>query len=333
MNRVNLLIKLILVIGFFVEVISAAEIELSGFCDLQYVSGKELPSEIDGFQYGQFEFNATAPVNRWITLQGALALNQPQGKFEPRLGYVDLNFLDIGAYKRLPSKRSLIKKWGMWIGQFDVPFGIDYKVSSSIDRALVHAPLVNERTIDSWNSIGTALYLSGSEWNVLLFGVNGFTDAVAAGGRIGAKLDYDVEVGFSYSRDQQSGSDPPPEIFGVDLQWHSAYFSGKGEIVRSRGIRNGGPETNGASPQLGFYFQGIYDVWLFHRHPFYLVGRVGTWTPENRLVIGGGDIGLQENRITAGIGVPLGFQSELRLEYMVTRKNENILTFQLAVGF
>mgnify|MGYP006295099905 CR=1 FL=1 len=309
------------------------DIEFSGFVDVQYAKSQSISEEYDQFQYGQFELDVSAPVNRWMTAEGAIALNPHEEKFEPGAGFFDINLLANRSPSQFSGKKPFLHTAGLWIGQFDVPFGIDYEVIPSVNRSLVHSPLINEQTIDCWNSVGMTFHASGSMWNIKMFGVNGFGDAVSLGGRVGLKLDRETEVGFSYSKDVFTESTNPHEIFGADIEWRNQQFTGKGEAIYTSGLYQGAcPGETNMDAHYGFYFQGKYDVLAFRNHPFFLVGRIGSWIPENDFDIDGQKIE-QVNRLTAGIGMPIGYNSEVRAEYLTDGQETSVVTMQLVVGF
>lgn len=311
---------------------SFGQVDVSGFFDVQYAKPSDQQDVFSGFQYGQFEIDLSARTGRRVMMEGALALNADEQKFEPGLGYLQVDLSPRLTGQRARSSGSYLREFGVQLGQFDVPFGLDYKVMRSIDRSLVHAPLMNRRSIDSWNSIGANVYLRSEQWNLVGFVVNGLTDGYTAGGRIGLKPGPNMELGFSYARGMtlQDGLQTT-EIVGADIQGVARQFTWKGEALFSRGVLNGEPSADPMDAHWGLYLHGKYDILTFHRVPLFLVGRYGRWMPmdsfKERLNLS------PEQELTIGMGANVAYQSQIRLEYQANFRDPGALTFQFVVGF
>jgi len=303
-----------------------AQVSFSGFFDVQYLKPEPDQDLFTGFQYGQFEIDVAADFSHRIRTAGSLVLNTETQEFEPGEGYLSLDF---SASQSSFNHDRIIQRTQLLIGQFYVPFGIDHRVISSIDRSLVHAPLINRRTIDSWNSVGAQLITHASEWNATLFVVRSFVQGITAGGRIGLNLTRDMEMGISYAKDVYNAQLPGSNLFGTDLKWLFHHFSLKGEAVFSQGVLNG-TTSDQSVYHWGYYSQVKYDILRLRRIPMFLVARYGQWQP--RLGIDS-QTTPPEKRVTMGGGVRLAYQTEIRVEYMANFRDNRTLTFQFAVGF
>ncbi|MEJ2049893.1 MAG: hypothetical protein P8Y60_08660 [Calditrichota bacterium] len=309
---------------------ASAQLDVTGFFDVQYAKPSDQKDVFSGFQYGQFEIDLSAKASERLTMEGALALNPDEQKFEPGIGYLQLDLSPTSPSRRDRRGGAFVKEFGFQFGQFDVPFGLDYQVIPSVDRSLVHVPLMNRRSIDSWNSIGMNMYARCDQWNFVGFIVNGITEDYTAGGRIGLKPDPGMEVGISYARGASLNGLQPTEIVGADLQGLMRQFSWKAEANFSRGILNGEASLDSMDAQWGYYFHGKYDFFASSKMPMFLVARYGRWMPLE------GFQGQQlhtEQQITIGVGAKVAYQSQIRLEYLTNVRDPGELTFQFVVGF
>ncbi len=306
-----------------------AQVEFSGFFDVQYLEPEEKKDFFTGFHYGQFEIDVATEFMDRIRTDGSLVFNTESQEFEAGEGYLTLDLSSRQSSIR-PNSRSFIRQTQIQVGQFYVPFGIDYRVSSSIDRSLVHVPLMNRRTINSWISVGSQLYMCADEWNTTLFAVRSLTEGITVGGRIGLKVSTDAEIGFSYAREIRNAQYRNSALLGTDFEWFVHQFSLKGEAVFSQGVLNGATTSDQEVYHWGYYVQGKYDILRLRQLPMFLVGRYGQWEPLNGV---DSQTIPPEQRITVGVGVRLAYQTELRVEYMSNLRDDDTLTFQLAVGF
>jgi len=321
------LLLLLVMLGAIPGKTFAEGLEFSGFFDFQYLHSSESGSNTAGFQYGQFEIGVFASLSDRVSAEGALALNPDDMTFEPGAGFVEIDFS-----KRSQEANYLIEQAGLMIGQFDVPFGIDYKVIPSPDRALVNAPLVNSRTIDSWNSIGLALTLENSAWNFTGFVVNGMVESSAAGGRLGLQFFPDFEIGVSATKELGNNLENSPQLFGGDFQYTLGQTSWKGEYIRCRGILEGSATEQWDDTHSGYYIQGRYDLPQFRPLPLFLVGRYGAWNPDDGAFTGQDEVS-SEQQIVAGFGVRFAEFAEFRTELIRVLDESVLLTFQLVAGF
>lgn len=303
-------------------------LEFYGFFDLQYrhKRAEDLPR---GMDYGQFEVDISMPLHDRITGEGAIAYGD--GVFELGAGFLDFLLLER------EEESKFVSSLGLMVGQFDVPFGIDYLSIPSPDRLLVCPPLINDKTIASWNDFGFNLYGEGLYWNFLVYGVNGFSENQAYGGRIGLKPVSGIEIGSSYSRDFNQDYNPQSRLFGVDLQVKKGPFNVKGEGFFARGLLDGENTETISEKHSGYYVQTAVELMDWLRIPAFVVGRYGWWKPD--FEVDSDDIGnLEQNRITVGLGYRLVDNVEIRSQYMFQKaqkteyKNECITT-QFVISF
>ena len=302
---------------------ASAQVEWSGFFDILYTDSQE---KGDGtFGYGQFEVDLAVSPSECISAEGALAYNADEGFFELGAGFLDFHL--FGSEEGHRVRGGAFTHSGLIVGQFDVPFGIDYRVIPSIDRKLVTPPLVNQMTIDSWNDWGIQLYGATDRANVVLFGVNGSAGGQAIGGRIGVTPTEQIEVGGSYAFDMNGDGEVASTVLGIDLgaSWNA--LSVKGEYTMAEDDK-----TEDASwKHAGFYVQGTYDFEEATGRPAFVVLRYGTWSPDD-------DAAEDLDRLTAGLGYRIVEGVEVRCELQKNggendEVNDDVIALQVVVGY
>jgi hypothetical protein len=261
------------------------------------------------YEVGQLELGLSASVDPRVGVEAAVARDGDAFA----LGVFAVDFRLMNAEESFFQAPRAIESLGVIVGQFDVPFGIDWHVYPSIDRLLVSTPLIVEDTHGGWNDYGVQGYLHAGRMNAVVYAVNG-TAEWAAGGRVGLRVGGGVEAGFSlagfYDRDEQLDS----QLTGVDAQWSQGSFAAKGEY-----IRHVPEETNGAADNTrGLYAQGTWDAGRY-----FAVVRYGD------LRSGAGD----RQRLSAGLGWRLLETCQVRLEYQADTAADETLISQLVVEF
>jgi len=301
----------------------SAEVEWSGFFDILYADSQERG---DGtFDYGQFEVDLAVSLSECISAEGALAYNADEGFVELGAGFVDFHL--FGSEEGHRVRGGALTHSGLIVGQFDVPFGIDYRVIPSVDRKLVTPPLVNQMTIDSWNDWGIQLYGATDRANVVLFGVNGSAGGQAIGGRIGVTPVEGSEVGGSYAFDMNGDGEVVSTVLGVDAGISWDVLSVKGEYMMAEDDK-----TKDVSwEHAGFYVQGTCDLEEATGRPAFVVLRYGVWSPDDDAADG-------LDRLTAGLGYRLADGVEVRCELQKNgEENDEIdddrIAVQLVVGY
>lgn len=317
-------------LGSIVEV-ESMPLEISGFGDVFLASYQD--SELgQDFEIGQVEIDIETNIAEKTVISAAIAYDAESETFGLGAFTVDFHLFDSEAGHFRPIEG--IDHSGIIVGQFDVPFGIDWHVYPSIDRKLVSAPLVVENTHDGWNDYGVQLYVENRWFNAVVFGSNGFSyetgevDALgepvmadiafAAGGRFGFTANEYVEIGGSYSGLFNRKSETDIRLIGGDVQLNYENFSAKGEYIEF--------ETAVASDvsdkSSGYYGQGMYNS-----GNIFLVARYGNFSVD--------EDGVEDvDRISIGGGWAVLDNCEVRVEHQINSGESDDLTFlQLVVGF
>ncbi len=295
----------------------SASVEITGFGDLFYAMREDAE---DGFEIGQVEIDLEAPIDEKIVVGTAVAYDSGQEIFGLGAFTMDLHLLCSEGSHFRPS--AAVRHSGIIVGQFDVPFGIDWNVYPSIDRKLVSTPLAVENTHDSWNDYGIQAYAEMNHINAVLYGTNGWgwdglDTKMAIGGRLGVGVHEGLEIGGSCALFLSEDNTFDMILTGVDLQWEIAPICLKGEYLFHRITAPGGnSDTN-----VGYYLQGCYEY-----EPYFLVARYGHFAP-------GQNPPDDESRISVGLGwVPVE-NWELRAEYQANLETEDALFLQTVVAF
>jgi len=254
-----------------------AQIEYAGFADILYNSDLEAGGNA-GFGYGQFELDLSGTVVSNVSFEGAISYNAEDGVFEAGAGFLDIQWLDMGLI----------------VGQFDVPFGIDYLYIPSPDRLLVSGTLMNQRSIDGWNDVGMNLYGELVFVNFNLFAVNGASKGIAVGGRLGVPTGNLTELGVSYAmQTKENEAGAVPSIMGLDFQSTIGLLNARFEYQLARAVMEGNFDTHYEDIEhSGYYAQFDLNLDDMLNIPIFVVGRYGDWEQAENT----------ENRITAGLG-------------------------------
>jgi hypothetical protein len=312
--------------------ISASEIDISGFFDFigSYQNSQE---DNTNFGLGQAEVDLESEFSERFSAAVAVAFNNETGNFE--LGAAELG---ISLYD---NEENFLSSAEVVVGQFDVPFGIDYHVYPSIERKFVTAPIVVDLTHAGWNDFGVQLNLGFSEYaNAVVYGVNGFessfevideahalqlgtevgeevntTPANAFGTRLGISPVPNMEIGASVAMGFNQDGKDEMALWGVDWQLSLYDLDFKGEFIKHSLNRSIEKEEN-----KGYYLQSIY-----HLNNVFLMGRYGAFQPD-------GDE--WSDRISFGAGYIIGEGVELRFESTInTNTEDNMNILQIVAGF
>ena len=284
------------------------------------------------FQMGQVEVDIEANIAEKTVIGAAIAYDNETETFGLGAFTVDFHLFDSEGSHFNPV--SGIDHSGVIVGQFDVPFGIDWHVYPSIDRKLVSAPIIIENTHDGWNDYGLQFYAENNRFNAIAYGANGFsyetgeTDAfgepvmaeisVASGGRLGISLNQYMEIGGSYAGFFNNSSKIDMSLAGADVQFNYENLSLKGEYIAFSTAL----DSDVSNKSNGFYGQGLYKI-----NDIFLVGRYGVFSVDEDAV---DDI----NRISIGAGWAVLDGGEVRVEHQINSEVGDDLTFlQLVVGF
>jgi len=326
-------------------------LRFSGFGDLQYRANDGGPAT-GGEKYaiGQAELDLESNLSEAVCLAGAIAFNPDASRFE--LWTFAIDFHLWGREEGHLRESRWLCSSGIAAGQFDVPFGIDWQVNTSIDRRTVSRPLVVEETHGAWNDLGVNGHFSSDHFNGAFFVLNGFDyeepcDGLcsapvavqtkrAYGGRLGLVPAEWLEVGGSYAylpseADESTLGVTPREmsLAGADLRLASGSFSLRGEYIThhlsldmEEASGEGGRVTSYQRDNSGFYTTAMVDL-----GNYFLIAQYDHFARDEA---GGEDLA----RVIGGAGWVVREQCELRLEYQSWRGDEPDAAYvQLAVGF
>ena len=291
------------------------EIEITGFMD--FISAySNSQADKTNLNLGQAELDLTKVLSNSKSVALAIAYNAEESKFELGMATLDLQVSNYTTFS---------------IGQFDVPFGVDYKTYASVDRKLITAPRVVEFTHEGWNDIGAQIYVENKSGNFSAYIVNGFessaeiseqvfniatslfeeqiievntTPSNAIGGRLGINLLSQLEIGSSIALGLNADNKDEMLLTGFDIQLQYQNLSLKGEYISHSLNRSINKEEN-----HGYYLQSLYDF-----QKFYITSRYGSFQPDGVEWIG---------QLSIGGGIPLLEGSELRFESILHESSEN----------
>ncbi|MBT3603839.1 MAG: hypothetical protein HOE48_19410 [Candidatus Latescibacteria bacterium] len=301
-----------------------APIGISGFGDFFIQANRQDVAQT--YNVGQMEVDLETHIAEKVVIGAAVAYdgeNFGLGAFT-----VDLHLL--GSKGDHFHSNSGIMHSGIIVGQFDVPFGIDWHVYPSIDRKLVSAPLVIENTHNGWNDFGVQAYLEAGKMNVVAYATNGFCSEglgcpvdvdkkmAAVGSRVGIKPHSTLEIGGSWAGFLYPDDDRDRVMAGGDVQFAYQNVFFKGEYV----VHQVSLASKQTLTRRGFYGQGLYDF-----GKTYVVARYGNFSP--------GDAQVEDlTRLSVGGGWVILDGCELRFEYQRNSQDGGRLAFtQLVVGF
>ncbi len=276
--------------------IATAQVELSGFADFQLVQPM-VENSNPSFQNGQFEVGLSAGVTSSINFEGAIAYNPDTGGFEAGAAFIEATLND---------KRGL----GLVMGQFDVPFGLDWQHIAAPDRRLITSPLLNEKSVNGWNDFGVNLYGEFLGTTITTFVVNGASDGFAGGGRFGFPILDVLEIGASiFAQTSENNSGSRPRVLGGDFQTATGPFSTRTEVQYMEDFQDGDFEyINHIPAHRGFYSQADLDLDGMMHLPLIIVGRYGQWSTVNN--------NNQASRVTLGIVYSVSEVFEFRTEFL-----------------
>ena len=290
-----------------------AQIEFSGFMDFISYTDLEIPAS--EFSYGQFEIDMAMELTENMYAEAAIAYNADEEKMALGMGFIEYYFYNN---KWLPS---------LSLGQFDVPFGRDYLVLPSTDRPLVTVPLLNRKTIDSWNDSGLNVNGALSLLEYSVFYVNGQGDCFSLGGRANMTLFKTMNFGFSYAGDIGK-ADIKSDIYGLDFAMEILSSEVIVEYQKASNLLDGIVQK---AEHSGYYVQIKTDFKPFTCLPLFTLARFGAWADESDL---GSDTA---NEIVFGAGWNLSENASLRCEFLQEKKNDviavNTLIVQTVISF
>ena len=285
------------------EGLNIGQLEISGFFDILYLIPEDAEAEM-GFALGQLEINIESSVSPYISASGALAYGD--GVMEVGAAFVDLHWM--GAEITHPVHSEAVDHSGLIIGQFDVPFGADYQIIASPDRALITPPLAVEHTIDGWNDLGLIMYGGHEKWEAQGFLVNGDQDNMAYGGRLTVNFSEYFNVGGSYATVLDRDNNPQVNFFGGDITVNYEPF----EVTAEYLVKQDSVQVN-QWDMTGYYVEAKIGLSNWFNKDVYAIGGYSEVQTKHTDII---EITEKINRITAGIGYNITDNASARFEYM-----------------
>lgn len=305
-------------------------LEITGFMDVLFSTDNQAPGD-HNFRLGQAEVDIAACLASHTCTCVAVAYDPDAGTFG--LGAATIEFLLAGSGSDC---RHHYEKWersGVLVGQFDVPFGIDWLAYPSVDRRTITAPIAIAATHDSWNDVGAMAFIEARKYTLRAWLVNGADVALPEGdpvvlatdGAVGARGSVlpveGVELGASAATFNMTDDAQSMSMVGFDAQATRGKWAVKGEYVARRLDFGGGSDLT----DDGWYAQATRD---FDR--WYLFGR---WDKLDAETAGTPDL----EYLSLGLGVGVSTPAELRVEYRSwqgdTDARDDTWLAQLVTGF
>ncbi len=288
-----------------------SKIEFSGFVDLNYFNNPDGDNEVD---YGQFVFELSAEIYEGLAFEAELGLDE--GSFAPGAGYLNYSFSNSGIF----------------LGQFDVPFGKYWEQIPSPDRNISTYPVAIEKTTNCLNTFGANFYTSSDFTNVNAFVLNGLHGGYILGGRGGIVFNDHLEIGSSFAADFDSDKQNRSKLFGADVSSAFGIFELRSEIIWSKGIIDGELAENDQS-NWGYFVENKFDIMELLNIPTAIILRYGEWNSDFK-VEGEPD---KIKHFDATLNYELSDQVTLKLEfhkYMYNdNEDKNIYGTQLVLSF
>ncbi len=311
------------IIGLLIlQTIALGQLQFSGFADILLISpfDEQMNAEI---QSGQFELGLSASIQPGISFEGAIAYNSETGTFEAGAGFIELVF--AGEQGVHSAHGNYVNHLGLSIGQFDVPFGIDWQHIASPDRQLITAPLTNEKSINAWNDIGLNFHADFGNTRLTSFLVNGAENGYAIGGRAAYTPLDGFEIGTSYlTQTLSNNSGSKPQVLGADIQTITGPLATRMELQYSQDLLNGEfSEIDSIDTHRGFYLQADLDLSAITNIPLVLIGRYDDWSTVNNLE--------DATRTTIGVAYTVSEGLQFRAEYLYDIVNGEQENQQLAI--
>ena len=267
-----------------------------------------------------------------ISLSPRLWLMFPEeNKIELAMVYVHYNFFKESA-RLHPHRKESSPHFGLLIGKFDVPFGLDYLSLAAPDRPIVSQPLIVEKSIGKWDDLGMNIHLVRSGYSIEFSVVNGFAEGVNLVGQVSQRIFKVVQIGLAHARDMHSFTETNNYISGVNLSAEIGSWQLKSEYLWIKGLHEGEQDTSAVKIKSeGFYAQLLGRLEKQIGLPLFLTFRYGEGSASahiNRFDL---------KRVSLGVGYDLSAHYSVRVEYRSEKgknqKRDNLLTFQFVVNY
>lgn len=282
------------------------EIETAGFYDIHYHNQKE-----EGQQHkthiGQVEYGVSIQLNRSLTAEAAVAYAGEAPLMEVGAALINWKWTADKAQHKTGVKISA--------GQFDVPFGIDYRKIAVPDRRFLEPPLVSAQTLDWFNSVGVALNGRVGRLQPTVYAVQGMTENPAVGGRLGLALTHQINAGVSLHTEFAGSAGQNPVVVGLDAKGRFPAGTMTAECIGARGIF-ACEQVNFATRHAGYHVTFESEYIHIKKIPVALMVRESRWTALQ------GKSDLPETKISALVcGVRFKVSKHIQLTGVVTNQN------------
>ncbi|GAB4322338.1 MAG: hypothetical protein Kow0074_13800 [Candidatus Zixiibacteriota bacterium] len=329
-----ILAGLIIVVGgatALAQTLNNGEVKVNGHLDVRAVEGNVAVGNND-FQIGQFVLGLSSAVNHKIDAHMEVAYASEAREVAVDEAYIKWRVYEWDGQPKADDPLQF-RETGFVVGQFDVPFGIDWRSYSSINRPLVSLPLVVTNMHKGWNDLGAQFYAK-TTWSTLsVFAVNGFgtspalrVDEVnrlpepliaadveadqnflpteAYGARFGLFMSEFVEFGTSFAAGYMDDNTQQSRMFGVDASFNFEQVELRGEFISRRRM-----QTSGQYMDLGYYVQSLY-----RQGRLFGVVRADAYRPDEGATYFCG---------SGGAGYQVFDNAQLRAEYRLAEGSSN----------
>jgi len=327
--------RAILALCFLCAIPAAAEYDgpaLSGFFSAGVATTLADETTVDGL-LGPLEVDLEGAFADWAGYAAGVVLEREEGRVEvePAATLLDLH---------LPAGEGFLTTAGVYLGNFDVPFGWDFLRYATPDRPTVSAPLTTGTGFeDGMTELGFAAYARTRIFDLdayLLYlpfgepeaeGEPATPDRWAYGARLDVVPGLDwLHIGASATLFNEGVEDEEVESarYGGHLHCEQWGLELTGEYVRGAD----GPDE--AVDSAGYYAEAVYRFDEIFA-PVYLFARYGAWDPDTAT---GGD---QSTRIAGGLGYApiewLAFKFEYTAEGEPGDVKNDAATLDVVVAF
>ena len=233
-----------------IPILNDKALQMSGFLDAVYTSHSEKGAQ-NTAAFNQIELDLAHEVNDRTAIGLSICY-----KDVFILGAATIAYRLYQKDETTPLQAFSLANWNMTAGQFDIPFGLDYQVYTSISRKTITMPTVVSKTHGGWNDLGILNSMGFGLGTVDAFAVKGFSSQywtsnepfdesasdddprwaecesnVSGGVRASFTMIPGIEYGASVARGWLSGGGRAMSMAGVHAQTTWQPFKLKGEAI------------------------------------------------------------------------------------------------------
>ncbi len=254
---------------------ASAAVEIAGFMDYRYDDAENTEGQFQFRPGNGVELSLSSELSPHVTAQATIVSGG--GGFTLGPSFVDWNIKAAGEHD---VHGAMVDHSGIQAGLFDVPFGIESRYYSSVDRPTVSAPFLTARLLGGgWTDYGFHAYFSnqcgeeecpgpftldlygvtGLQWNdgadailgtlddgLVTVPLTAFSNGRTLGGRFGFSVTDGLELGGSYARGDYhaniGGMDPGMTLTGLDVTLSHGALAVRGEYATFSGEIPAGPD-------------------------------------------------------------------------------------------